>query len=756
MTTSDILRESRVPGTGAVFLLGCFDKRVTLYSQQVRALNLVDAVLSNCKELLSPRGRVAVIGGGAGGMTAAAAFARSGNALEAIHLYERKPDLLHLQSGCRDRYLHPRLYDWPRPGSTERDANLPIMTWTAGPADSVAVALKEGFRACRKFELETRLDCTVTKICPLAAGYAVEIDGEIPQRQKPYDVVLLCVGFGYEIGTEARQATSYWDPFPILGPVRASDRSHRIFISGNGDGGLADLILSAFVHMTHEGLHDFVLRHLSGPETENIRVLLLEIDRQAWNDGDIDLLAQYRRLVVPLMLRNKALMRETAQKLRSDTEIWFHTKDLYVFKRESSILNRFLALLAAVADESYFGGKRIHLLSNVPAQSLPDGTVKIGNQEPFVARFRFQRFGPDLKDNFNPFTNFKIFHDFVHAAPGIQAPKVSAYPLTPDLNLSAWTRFKYPDYERRRHYPTHGKYDESTVGEIARQIHFAYDVPSTYFRMERLLQAYDIAQISRDADNLGVNDDPHLMHVRYWSGMYLACVGRLREGNLIYIHAKRSLHGTQVDNERELRTGLEHQLNGHLDEHAGEIEIAGDCFGEGSPQVCQATICSACRMIAKKRNTDLDRAEDVLEKIAFRVGNATANNPFLGCCYFLQRAKICLRRADNEATVEGRRTFATRALEYISDGKRYSHIDNALGGASESVYVQYLLVCELMARQHLGDTASEFYGHLQIIVRQLVDRLPRQLAFCHFTAEEMATATGVSRGPVYLLGPDGG
>lgn len=46
MTPQEIVDATLVPGTKRVFVLGSFEQRVTVYSQQVRALNLVDALLS--------------------------------------------------------------------------------------------------------------------------------------------------------------------------------------------------------------------------------------------------------------------------------------------------------------------------------------------------------------------------------------------------------------------------------------------------------------------------------------------------------------------------------------------------------------------------------------------------------------------------------------------------------------------------------------------------------------------------------------
>ena len=60
------------------FVLGTFERGVTVYRQQIRALNLIHALIeaaSGGKKVIAPGSRIAVIGGGAFGMTAAAAAA---------------------------------------------------------------------------------------------------------------------------------------------------------------------------------------------------------------------------------------------------------------------------------------------------------------------------------------------------------------------------------------------------------------------------------------------------------------------------------------------------------------------------------------------------------------------------------------------------------------------------------------------------------------------------------------------------------
>lgn len=124
--SSSVLDSMRVPGTG-IFFLGCFESRVTVLSQQRRALNLVDAIIAEGKTVRS-HGRVAVVGGGAAGLTAAAAFAVAAPALR-VDLFERQGTLMYLQRSS-DRDLHPHIYDWPM-SRPKRTPDCPC--WIGGP-----------------------------------------------------------------------------------------------------------------------------------------------------------------------------------------------------------------------------------------------------------------------------------------------------------------------------------------------------------------------------------------------------------------------------------------------------------------------------------------------------------------------------------------------------------------------------------------------------------------------------------------------
>ncbi len=91
MTADEIIAEALIPDTHSVFVLGSFEQRVTVFAQQVRALNLVDAILS--RGLLQDTGSVATVGGGAAGITAAVVTGTG----KLIHVGTE--ELIHLNEG---------------------------------------------------------------------------------------------------------------------------------------------------------------------------------------------------------------------------------------------------------------------------------------------------------------------------------------------------------------------------------------------------------------------------------------------------------------------------------------------------------------------------------------------------------------------------------------------------------------------------------------------------------------------------------
>src|SRR5437764_576563 len=103
-----------------VYNLGSFKERVSLYSQQCRAYNLIWALFE--QGILKKDAKVAIVGAGAGGITAAAAALIMGCY---VKIYEKSSALLNTIRGNHTRYIHPYILDWPFNDLASATTNLP-------------------------------------------------------------------------------------------------------------------------------------------------------------------------------------------------------------------------------------------------------------------------------------------------------------------------------------------------------------------------------------------------------------------------------------------------------------------------------------------------------------------------------------------------------------------------------------------------------------------------------------------------------
>jgi len=225
-----------VPGL-PVFVVGVTERGVTVRSQQRRAIHLIDALLEG---VLCAGARVAIVGAGAAGLTAAVRAAHAGCRATVI---ERESETVATLRGS-NRLLHPNLYSWPAPDWLEPSAALPIMTWTAGEARKIANELDHQFRAC----------AGTTRLIELQLSSSVEWSWPPRQRDELIEVVwrkggerhsdhfsavILAVGFGRELRTAPSSPfPGYWDSDPI----DAVTKPLEYFIQGGGDGGLTDAL----------------------------------------------------------------------------------------------------------------------------------------------------------------------------------------------------------------------------------------------------------------------------------------------------------------------------------------------------------------------------------------------------------------------------------------------------------------------------------------------------------------------------------
>ncbi|WP_437601207.1 HEAT repeat domain-containing protein [Sorangium sp. So ce590] len=328
--TETLLSHMQVPGWPAYYVLGCFERRVTVYSQQVRALNLIWSLCS--EKRLAQGDSVAVVGGGAAGLMTTAAALQLGCKVTVL---EKAQTLLPMQRGCTHRWLHPHIYDWPEPNSTHRDAELPLMNWSAGHADAVVRELESSWRTIAATD-RLKVHLNVHNITPNTNG-TLEWSGET-NRAEQFKIIVLAVGFGVE-DSAPLHAQSYWraDSLHQLDP---QGREHRYLVSGCGDGGLVDLLRIRICDFRHDQI---VEQFFSDDGMEALQESLLDIETEArrvqktnGNDAVSHYLKQmYQDLHAPSGVDN-------AFRLRNDTSAVLCSMGGEHYTLGASMLNRFL------------------------------------------------------------------------------------------------------------------------------------------------------------------------------------------------------------------------------------------------------------------------------------------------------------------------------------------------------------------------------------------------------------------------------
>jgi hypothetical protein len=286
-----ILELTTLPGRPNVHLLGVYAKRLTVYSQQTRAVNLVDAIhwyrrpLNNLK--------VAVVGAGAAGITAAARAIQYG---AHITLIERLQNVLEIQNKS-SRWLHPTLYEWPFSGldPAEDVTQLPVMNWPSGTAQSVAETLAEEWKKTYASEASENFNSQVSSIA-LTDDSSVTLswrrktkEGE-KEDSDLFDVVIFAVGFGLE--PKGVNRSSYWENDSIDKTLRHDE---CYLIGGYGDGALTDLMRASLNKFDHRALLTSVVKAVSGADFEKVKAI--ESDRNARNAEYLT--ARYKDLQIP-------------------------------------------------------------------------------------------------------------------------------------------------------------------------------------------------------------------------------------------------------------------------------------------------------------------------------------------------------------------------------------------------------------------------------------------------------------------------
>jgi hypothetical protein len=340
---ASILSHMSTRSEKGLYVIGSYDSRVTIYSQQIRALNLVYALSHS--GVIAKGTSVAIVGGGVSGMTAAVAL---GSLDCGVSIFERQSDLLHLFRGCHTRFVHPNAYDWPEPWASNDATELPFMNWTAATADQVARKLiTQWDDYAGKLPIKVHLS-TKVMIRELVSDRR-RVTALSPKLDEYFfDVVILCVGFGLEKTIRPQPVRSYWRDSALHQPeLESTGKRTHYLISGNGDGGLVDLLRVRLRDFNHKEL----LYEMEGDDLKHIKSELLKIEivarneMLAGNDPSKALYECYRKLSIP-----EKIERYLARQMRSDTRVTFNYRD-WPLSIHSSVLHRLLVSILLQKDD---------------------------------------------------------------------------------------------------------------------------------------------------------------------------------------------------------------------------------------------------------------------------------------------------------------------------------------------------------------------------------------------------------------------
>jgi tetratricopeptide (TPR) repeat protein len=267
-----------------VYFLGPFAQRVSFASQQRRALNLFWAL----EQTNTVRGRkVAVIGGGVAGLTAAAAAIACG---ADVWLFEAEHELCAIQRETDKRYIHPSINFWPDE-PLQPITDWPFLNWHAASCREVIAEIErqwtEYFSLAAQVEMGTRID----RIVPHPKQVQLDI---AKGGSRTFDIVVTTVGFGTESGLPGFPADSYWNDNDI--DRKQVTKSKKIWISGAGDGGLIDCL-----RVCYSGFDLGRLLIRAAAELQPLSGNVKEIEASAADMEDLDkrtqfLASQYREL----------------------------------------------------------------------------------------------------------------------------------------------------------------------------------------------------------------------------------------------------------------------------------------------------------------------------------------------------------------------------------------------------------------------------------------------------------------------------
>ncbi len=303
-----------------------FGYPASIRDQMLRAVFWVDAALD--AGLLGHGKRLAVIGAGAAGATAAVRAASHGVETYLIELEEP----FDKQRKCLTRWLDPTLYDWPAchwrsatfPSPT---ITSPVLSWTASYANEVALQWLAALESSRllypdRLTLLSPFECRT--LMPVGDQVMLVLGQHgVPASVVTADAVLHATGFRAErTSLETFQSIPFWhtDGLASLASVWPADKPLRVLLSGGGDGVLQDFLRIVTGFHSPTPTYKIIESLLPPSAREKLVVWLLTAEQQCQHAYILS--ASESRHEHTALQQQRAVMAKLVDELTAEPSVW--------------------------------------------------------------------------------------------------------------------------------------------------------------------------------------------------------------------------------------------------------------------------------------------------------------------------------------------------------------------------------------------------------------------------------------------------
>lgn len=409
MTTSlplsDWINVATAPDGNGVYFLGAFDRRITFYSQQVRGLRLAHELDAHGHILKTDK--IAVIGAGAAGLSFALCAALLGYN---VTLHDPANKALQLQSAS-PRLLHPHIYEWPSIGSLDDRAGLPLLDWKSDTGGLVCDSLLKDFEAAlrRLTHLQFQAEHKLVAMERVGLDWRLTTAHKGEKKERRFQKVILAMGFGEEFPCGDAEPAAYWKPSGVGTAAIEPQSGASYLVSGNGDGGLTDILSLLIQDFEHVSFTRDFLSHIS---SDALRQAALNALDAASSNGDIE--PMFHTILRPV-IDEYGVIDALRQRLRKDRTLTINSDGPLFAQGKASLLNQcmvFATLEAAKLEAvcmSHSSGRIANVIKTATGFSV-SGPLMGGHPLPTNFDHVILRHGPDrarryasAKASFDPY-----------------------------------------------------------------------------------------------------------------------------------------------------------------------------------------------------------------------------------------------------------------------------------------------------------------------------------------------------------------